>query len=348
MLERATAGAGAAHVAAGMLAPLVEARLEEREVVGFGRDSLEFWPEFVRSLEAETELSVDYRTEGTLIVGVERDHIAAIRHLHEEQQQLGLPVEPLSGYECRKLEPYLSPAVPEGFFSPRDHQVDNRLLLTALLRSCSVVKGVQILEGCGDAQLERHGEREWRVRADTADIVARSVVLATGASLSILSGVAPELVRLVRPVKGQIVRLDQSGMWVLDHVLRTPEMYMAPKSDGTLVLGASSEDRGFDTSITLGPLFELFRAAWECLPAVYELPVIETSVGFRPASIDHAPLLGETEHKGLYLATGYYRHGILFAPLAAELLAQNILEDRNDERITRFSPNRFGNVETER
>lgn len=348
VLERGTAGAGTAYVAAGMLAPLVEARLAEREVVEFGRDALAFWPAFVHALQAEADMSVDYRTEGTLVVGVERDHIAAIRHLYQEQQELGLPVERLSGYECRKLEPYLSPTVPEGIFSPHDHQVDNRLLLAALLRACRDTHRVRVLEECGDGVLERKEGKEWLVRTDSVQVTTPRVVVATGASLSILSGVAPELPRLLRPVKGQIVRLDQSGMHVLDHVVRTPEMYMAPKSDGTLVLGASSEDRGFDSTTTLGPLFELFRAAWECLPAVYELPLIETAVGFRPASIDHAPLLGATRYDGLYLATGYYRHGILFAPLAAKLLAQKILEDIDDERIEHFSPNRFTNAETER
>lgn len=348
LVEKGRAGAGAAHVAAGMLAPLVEARLEEREVVGFGRDALEYWPGFVRMLEAEAQMPIDYRTEGTLVVGVERDHIAAIRHLHQEQRELGLPVERLSGYECRKLEPYLSPAVPEGIFSPGDHQIDNRLLLSALVRSCRDAHGVRLLEECGPVVVERQDSKDWRVSAGTAQVTAPVIVAAAGSSLSLLENVAPELLRLVRPVKGQIVRLDQSAMPVLEHVVRTPEMYMAPKSDGTLVLGASSEDRGFDPSITLGPLFELFRAAWECVPAVYELPVIETAVGFRPASIDHAPLLGETRHRGLYLATGYYRHGILFAPLAGELLARKILEESADERIERFSPNRFGEAEAER
>lgn len=196
--------------------------------------------------------------------------------------------------------------------------------------------------------LARTDGGEWRFSSESVDVVARRIVVATGASLSILAGVAPELARLVRPVKGQSARLDQSNMPVLDHVLRTPEMYMAPKSDGTIVLGASSEDRGFDSSITLGPIFEIFRAAWECLPAVYELPVIETAVGFRPASIDHAPLIGATGYEGLYLAAGYYRHGILFAPLAAELLARAILEDTYDERLEPFSPARFRHAEAER
>lgn len=349
VLERGKAGAGAAHVAAGMLSPLVEARLEEREVVSFGRACLEYWPEFAERIQAEVGESIDYRTEGTLVVGVERDHLSAINHLYSEQRELGLPADRLSGYECRRLEPYLSPNVSEGLFFPLDHQVDNRSLLRSLVRSCrDVHKSVRLLDGQGTARLFREGDGSWRVETDEVSVEASRVVIATGASLGLLHEVAPDMRKLVRPVKGQIARLDQSGMHVLDHVVRTPEVYLVPKSDGSLTVGASSEDRGFDDSITLGPIFELFRAAWECLPALYELPVVETNVGFRPASIDHAPLLGPTRLDGLYLATGYYRHGVLFAPLAAELLAQTILTDTIDERIRDFSPNRFDSVDAER
>lgn len=343
LMERGFPGRGAGWAAAGMLSPLVEARLEEREVVEFGRHSLEFWPQFVESLREEGAESVGYRTEGTLVTGVERDHLAAIGHLFKEQQELGLPVERLTGYECRKLEPYLSPAVSEGLFFSRDHQVDNRLLLAALYSLCSERYNLRTFEGEGDVQLRQGQNGTWILSGHSTEVVAKRVVVATGASLSLLAEVAPELRKLIRPVKGQIARLDQSAIPLLHHVVRTPEVYFAPKLDGTLVVGASTEDMGFDASITLGPMFELFRAAWETVPAVYELPVIETSVGFRPASIDHAPLLGKTEYEGLYLASGYYRHGILFAPLAAELLAETILEDTVDERIKNFAPSRFHN-----
>ena len=114
VIDKGKSGRGAGWVAAGMLSPLVEARLEEREVVEFGRHCLEFWPHYAAQLEEEGASSVGYRTEGTLVTGVERDHMAAIGHLFQEQQELGLPVERLTGYECRKLEPYLSPGISEG------------------------------------------------------------------------------------------------------------------------------------------------------------------------------------------------------------------------------------------
>ncbi|MCE2502753.1 MAG: glycine oxidase ThiO [Chlorobi bacterium] len=340
VVESGTIDSSTSTVAAGMLAPLVEARLEEREIVEFGLEALLYWKNFASELEAEAEMKIDYRSEGTLVVGVERDHIGMIRHLYEEQTELGLPAETITNYEGRKLEPYLSPTLSEGLFSPNDHQVDNRLLMQALYNVCA--KGsVQIFEGCSQSRIDHEKGEGWWYRSDKIEVQAKSLVVATGASLKVLSDVAPELSRLVRPVKGQVVRLDQSETHVLDHVVRTPEVYLVPKSDGTLVIGASSEDRGFDKAVRLGPLYETLQAAWETVPVLYELPVIETSVGFRPASIDHAPIIGQTSYEGLYLATGYYRHGILFAPLGGDLLANHILDGTIDERIKPFSPERF-------
>ena len=346
LLEKAGVGEGTSKVAAGMLAPLVEARLAEREIVRFGGEALRFWEDFAPLIEEEAGYGIDYRREGTLVVAVERDHLGMIGHLRDEQRELGLVAEELSGAECRKLEPALAPSVYGGFFSPNDHQVDNRRLLLALREIC-VEKGVQVLENCEGVSLEREGNR-WRIGTTQESVTCNRLVIATGSSLSLLREIAPDLSRLVRPVKGQILRVDQSGMPLVHHVIRTPDIYFAPKSDGMLVVGASSEDRGFDSALRIGPLYETLQAAWETLPGLYELPLVESLVGFRPASLDHAPLLGETSLEGVYLATGYYRHGILFAPLAAELLADYILEGNLDERIRPFQPERFNRVQSER
>jgi glycine oxidase len=174
------------------------------------------------------------------------------------------------------------------------------------------------------------------------------MVIAAGANGALLRAIDPVLARSIRPVKGQIMRLDQSAMPLLGHVVRTPDMYLAPKSSGMMVLGASSEERGFDPHITAGEIFELLRAAWECVPGVYELPIAETRVGFRPATIDHMPLLGPSGADHLWLAMGYYRHGILFSPYAADLLARRVLGAGDSPWLATFSPERFHEAATER
>jgi glycine oxidase len=345
ILERAEFGRGASFAAAGMLAPLVEARVEERAVVGFSYEALRYYPSFVEELQGETGLSIDYRSEGTLNVALDRDHAEQLRHQFDEQRELGLPVEWMSGYDCRQLEPCLAPGIPGGIFSPHDHQVDNRLLIDALCGSCMGMARVRMVGYAGEG---RFSSDRASFHTSVATVSAGTFVIATGANASLLESIAPELARAIHPVKGQIVRLDQSSMPLVGHVVRTPEVYVAPKSGGMLVVGATSEDRGFDETITAGGLLELLRAAWECLPGIYELPVLETRVGFRPATIDHAPMLGSTGIDRIAMAAGYFRHGILFAPYAAEILAASLLGGERSPWLDSFTPERFHEPHAER
>ncbi len=347
LVERARMGEGASRAAAGMLAPLVEARLEERSILEFGAEALAAYGGFIAELERESGLSVDFRSEGTLFVAVDRDQAELLEHLYREQRDLGLPVEWLTGYECRQREPFLAPGIPVGIHSPRDHQVDNRLLLAALERACRRL-GVAIHDGVGNARVEPMGSGSFTVTAGDVAIEAGRIVIATGAYPELLREIVPAHARSIRPVKGQILRLDQSRMPVATQVIRSPEIYFAPKSDGRLVVGASSEEKGFDPSITAGEILELLRSAWECIPAIYELPIVETTVGYRPASIDHAPLLGPSGVDGVDLALGYYRHGILFAPLAAEILAAHIIGGRQSPWLRVFAPERLHEASIER
>lgn len=341
VVERGRAGFGAGYAAAGMLAPYVEARLGEVDLEQFGREALEFYPGFVADIEAESGIDVDYRSEGTLTTAIDRDDLEQIRHLYQELQALGLPVEWLSGYECRAMEPYLAPNVPGGIFSPDDHQVDNRSLLRALRGTCDLRGFITILENQEEGHFYSEGSRAVGYVVAENDIRADTFILATGARSELLRSIAPELADALRPIKGQIIRLDARRTPLLDHVLRTPDVYLAPKSDGTLVVGASVEERGFDESITAGEVFELLRAARECVPSVHELPILETTVGFRPATIDHLPMLGPSGYDGVWLAMGYYRHGILFSPYAAEILAQGLIEGVNSRWLEEFNPQRF-------
>ncbi len=133
-------------------------------------------------------------------------------------------------------------------------------------------------------------------------------------------GVVPDAGILpMRPVKGQILRLR--GPQLINHVLRTPDVYLVPRTDGELVVGATSEEQGFDTTITTWAVMDLLRDAWRILPGIAELELAETSAGLRPALRDHLPAIGATSVPGLFVATGHYRHGVLLSPVTAKLLA---------------------------
>ena len=174
------------------------------------------------------------------------------------------------------------------------------------------------------------------VPGDRLEISAENVIVAAGAWTRD-AAVACERLPL-RPVKGQVLRLR--GERLLRHVIRTPDVYIIPRASGDLVLGASSEEQGFDARPTAGPMMDLLYNAWRALPGVYELELDEVCVGFRPALRDHLPAIGATEHDRLYVATGHYRNGILLAPATAALLA-DLIDGQNPELLRGLEPGRF-------
>jgi glycine oxidase len=179
------------------------------------------------------------------------------------------------------------------------------------------------------------------VRAGEREYTARRLVIAAGAWSGLLPGL-PEAVRPpVRPVKGQALSLRSHQPEFLRHLVRTPRCYMGPKSDGRIVIGATVEEMGFNRDLTAGGMYELLRAAWEALPGVYELPIQEMWCGFRPGSRDNGPILGESRIPGVFVATGHFRNGILFAPVTAHYMSRLILEGDLPEALKPFSPLRF-------
>jgi glycine oxidase len=169
-------------------------------------------------------------------------------------------------------------------------------------------------------------------------IAAGAVLLAAGCHTNALLPAGLDPLPL-RPVKGQTVRLH--GMPVIDHVVRTPRVYLVPRSDGELVIGATMEELGFDAHVTVWAVHDLLAEARRAVPAVDELAIAELPVGFRPALRDNLPAIGAYGPRGLHVATGHYRHGILLATATADL-ALAILTGAKDERSAAFDPNRFG------
>lgn len=341
---------GASWAAAGMLAPLAEAGFNEPALLAFGQASLALYPEFVAELEADTGASVGYRTEGTLIAALDADDAAWLRRQWEFQRSLELPTQWLGGAEAREREPHLAPTVTAAVFSPDDHQVDNRQLWEALRRAFTGAGG-RLRAGMEATRIAHEGGRVtgvWTRPADDPDAVAEllpatRVVVCAGSWSRLLmnSGLPAPVVPPVRPVKGQLLALGMSPLLTLDLVIRTRRVYLVPKPDGRLVIGATSEEVGFDTRLTAGGLLELLRDAWEAVPGIYDLAVRETWAGLRPASRDGAPVLGPTPLPGLFLATGHGRNGVLLTPATARAMADLLLGDRVPEAIRPFALDRF-------
>jgi glycine oxidase len=168
------------------------------------------------------------------------------------------------------------------------------------------------------------------------------VVLAAGCWSRELGGLAAELLPPVRPVKGQLLHLRGAAADPLcRRNVRGLEVYVVPRADGRVVVGATVEEQGFDSRVTAGAVHELLRAALELLPDVAELELVETVAGLRPGSPDNAPLLGPAGVDGLVVATGHYRNGILLAPVTAEAVAELLATGQVPAAIAPFSPARL-------
>jgi glycine oxidase len=327
VLERGRVGEGASGVAAGMLAPVAEVEFGEagRRVLDLGLRSAALWPEFAAALQEAAGLEVGLRRGGTLLVARDADEARELERQLAFRESLGLRAERLPPSAARAREPALAPTVRLALEAPEDHSVDPRRVLAALRRACEVAD-VRVREHAPVAgvELDDSGRRVMGVRLrDGERIAAAQVVLAAGAWTSTLEGLPAHAQVPVRPVKGQILRLrDPAGPGLLSRVVRFEGGYLVPRGDGRYVLGATMEERGFDSQPTAGGVYELLRDARELVPGVTELQIEELGVGFRPSTPDNTPAIGPGAIDGLVWATGHHRNGILLAPLTAELVVE--------------------------
>ncbi|MFC4532180.1 glycine oxidase ThiO [Sphaerisporangium dianthi] len=316
-------GSGASHAAAGMLAPVSEVTYTEEPLLRLGLASLARWPAFAAELSAESGMDVDHRAEGTLDVAFGSDDLAALSEMAGFLEKLSLPVERLTGRECRRAEPMLAPSVRGGILAPGDAWVDPRRVTAALLAALSR-RGARVLAGRVAGLLSEGGAVRGVRCADGAAIGAEQVVLAAGAWSGSLDGLPPEVLPPVRPVKGQIMRLRGAPGFLgrcVRGIVHGSRAYLVPRGDGEIVLGATQEEMGFDTRVTAGALWELLRDARELVPGITELEVVDLAAGLRPGTPDNLPVIGPSGMDGLLLATGHHRGGVLLSPLTADLVS---------------------------
>lgn len=338
-------GRGATWASAGLLAPVTEVHHGEEPVLRLGMESLRRYPAFVRALEDYTGSSVGYRSAGTLIVAPDGDSFIVLQELWRLQDRLGLPVERLSRREVRALEPALTPRLRAAWLVGGDHSVDNRALAAALLRACRL-RGVRLLEDAAASVTIDDGRVRGVRLTSGASVTCGRVVLAAGCWSALVDGVPDGFRPAVRPVKGQLLYLrDRHGSAVLEHAVRGPDVYIVPRGDGRVVVGATVEERGFDTTVTAGAVLDLLRDACELVPGLAELELAECVAGLRPGSPDNAPLIGETGIDGLLVATGHYRNGILLTPLTADAIVHLLVTGHRPEEIAPASPLRFRRAE---
>ncbi|MEI6556969.1 MAG: glycine oxidase ThiO [Rhodospirillaceae bacterium] len=341
VFDRDEAGRSASWAAGGMLAAGVETEPGEELLWQLASRSQHLWPDFRYALQAESGRDIGYRDDGTMVVALTRDDLEQLRFNFEFQRSLGIELEWLSSTEARRREPYLSTGTAAAYYCKNDHQVDNRWVVEAL--KPALLKAGGVLREHAEAAVEMAGGRAVGVRVGDTLHEADVVVVAAGAWSRTVGGL-PEAVRPpVRPIRGQLLYLRQNPAEpVVRHVIWAPKAYLIPRRDGRLLIGATTEERGFDTRPTAGGVFSLLEGAWRAFPGVEELVLEEIVVGFRPGSRDDAPILGPTSVEGLVMATGHHRNGILLLPVTVEAISRYILKGKVIPEIEAYRPDRFG------
>ncbi len=340
LVDSRALGAGASYVAAGMLAPVTEADPREPALLELGLAAAQRWPGFAEELEAVTGQGVALRRTGSLVVARDSDEAEALERVREVARGLGVAMERLLPSEARRLERALAPTVRLALHAPDDHSVDPRLV-TAALADAARGAGAVLRPREEVAEMLADGPGVTGLRLASGERLAGTdTVLAMGAWAGEVPGLPASARVPVRPVKGQLLRLrDPDGPGLLGRTVRFEGGYIVPRADGRYVLGATQEERGFDTAITAGALYELLRDASELVPGVLELELEEALAGLRPATPDNAPVLGRPEGvDGLIWAGGHHRNGILLAPVTGDAVLRAL---DGEPPAPAFAPARF-------
>jgi len=354
VVDRGEPGGGATRVAAGMLAPVGELTFGEPELLELTLAAARLYPEFVSEVEAASGESTGYEQLGALHVALDRDEAAQLRRVHDLQRSLELEAEWLPPRRCRDLEPGLTPSFHGGVFASGEAAVDPRALTRALVEAAraegvEVMTGTEVAEGIFEAERlagvrtracrDSANEMRPELSPDSGDncVRAETVVLASGAWSGATEWLPEPARPPVRPVKGQVLELRRrDGEPPARHILASERVYLVPRGDGRLIVGATVEEMGYDTAVTAGGVHELLREAYRLLPDVAEMELLDAISGLRPGTPDNLPLVGPGAIDGLVLATGHFRNGILLAPLAARAVA-DLLSSRRSS-LSRYRP----------
>jgi glycine oxidase len=322
LVERGEPGREASHAAAGMLA---DCTLETPAALQpLATASARMYPEFVHELQDESGTNVDLRHEGTLL-------FPPLEHVPELEFRAQHPIPaPLA-----ELEPALADMnVPALYLKERS--VDPRTLVAAALKAAKH-RGVDISSGTTVTDVLLSHSRVTGIRTDRTHYRAPCVVNCAGA----WAGNFPAHGFPTRPVKGQMLAVACASHKILRHVIRAPEVYLVPRSDGRILIGSTHEEAGYDKRTDADTIHRLHQAAIRMVPALGQARILEVWAGLRPGTPDDLPILGATSTPGYFVATGHFRDGILLAPVTAHTMAQVITGAHPDYDISAFSPARF-------
>ena len=321
LVERAGLGTESSFAAGGMLVPQAEADAED-DFFALACCSRDLYPSFAAALREETGIDVELDTTGTLYLALSEHDREEIEKRYQWQTRAGFSVELLSPAAARELEPCISDSTLGALLFPKDIQVENRRLLSALANSVNKL-GVKIAIETSVDSLIVEGSRLTGVQTSRGAINCSVAVVAAGTWSGSIKSPVP--IPLIEPVRGQMVCLEAKPQ-LARHVIYSTRGYIVPRHDGRLLAGSTSERVGFAKCVTAGGISTILQNAQEIAPAISNLPILDTWAGLRPYAAGGLPVLGPCgEIDGLFYATGHYRNGILLAPLTGELISEQIV-----------------------
>ena len=334
VLERAVPGAEASSAAAGILGAQADVD-QPGPFLNLCLHSRALYAEWAPALQEATSIDVGYGRCGVLHLVFDEHEATVLGYRAERQQAAGLRAEPLDHAQVCELVPVATGPHLGGIWFPDDGQVDNQRLVPALAMACERA-GVRFVTGRPvDRVVARQG-RVAGVEAGGESFPAGAVVVCAGAWTSLVPGL--ELpARAIRPIRGQMVELSLRAP-AFSPVVYGPDGYLVPRRDGRILCGSTLEDAGYLKAVTLGGLRDIGAMATRLVPVLEGAAVHSTWAGLRPVSATGDPLLGETATRGLYVASGHYRNGILLAPATAEAMAALLVGDAPAVDVTPFAP----------
>ena len=336
VFESASIGSGATDKSGGMLAGGIENEPSERNLWQLSQYAQSLWDTYARDLEHLSGVSIDYQTDGTMMVASTQDDLNTVRFLYEYQTKIGVEVEMLSARDIDKMEPHLKTV--GGMWCKTDYQVHSVRLTTALATAIQKLGG-DIFENTPVASIAHNNDSAHGVAlADGTTHRCDSIVVCAGVHTPAILN--PIMSVPIRPLKGQMLSLKMPHR-LINTVVWAPKTYLIPKLDGTLLIGATVEEQGFNDDNTAGGIYALLESAWRICPAIEDLAIDKIWVGHRPTARDDAPILGNTPLNNVYIASGHHRNGILLAPATGKIMADLICDGVVHPMMPAFLPTRF-------
>jgi glycine oxidase len=320
-----------------MLAPQSEME-SPGPYLDFCLESRRLYPEVIERISAETAIDPQYRDEGMLYAAFSEAEERRLVDRAEWQRSLGLRSEILTAAEALKKEPALDTRIRMAVHFQEDHQLDPRLMTQGYAVAARQHRA-RLLEYSPVSRLIRESGRITGVESVGETFRAEKVVLAGGAWSNLLADLEPEIP--VYPVKGEVLLL-QAEAPLFRHCLHSPSIYLVPRLDGRVVVGATEEhDAGYDKQVRAGAVHGLLSRAIDLAPGLEAATLVDCWAGLRPGTPDRRPIMGAGPLAGLEFCTGHFRNGILLAPLTAKLMGDYLISGKFPSRLQPFSVSRF-------